>query len=772
MKRLACGRKKQKALSIYEVGMKKINLHTLFIIALLVLSLFFLNNILHKGTILDNIHYINDLSFLSFNAKESLKNNELALWTPYFYAGHPLLAIPENYMFDLNFLLIYIFRNIYLAMNLSLVFYLFIAGLGMYFLAYNLTESKKAAFVSAVIYMLNGFMHSFIISGHINILEGYALIPFIFLFVHKALKSRDWIFYSILAGALFALQILSGSMILFFYTALIVGFYFAFNLISRNFVSILVKTLFVGVIIAAVALSLAAIKLLPSFEFTNMSSRSSSVSFEEFLGHPVNLKDIFGTFVTNISFAGISAAIGIFGFILLVFGLFDYRKKLVVFSAFLIMFSLLFASGTFVADLMYRLPGFGKLRHVERALVLFSFAASVLSAYGFTVLSQKLRKFQAYVKYEKAFFALAVFLILLELLLLQNVPTGEKVIAPDEIKLLEFMGNDNSAFRTFNYAQKDIIGAAGYNYYAQKHISEAKGGGGIWINEYVVFLSIAQQELSAKMLGILNVKYLASDKKVSAENFTLVERFNSCKECDVWNAFGPYLYENKKFLPRYYIAPNGMLIVGDNNLARQLVYSMMLQGFTPENSVLVEGTKINDYSQDFLNKFSIIFLLRDSINQESIPKLQSYVSHGGMIVPDILSGQNTVSEEGINAVFNKSAGSYTEMNASLYQNNKIVIDLNGQKGWLVASERFAYFPGWKASIGGKNIEMLKANNAITALHLDGEKGQLVFEYRPSSYARGKLITLAALLAVLGYCGYFGFKKFKKIKSGDSNQSQP
>jgi len=751
--------------------MKKFNADILFIAALFVISLFFLHNILPKGAILDNIHYINDLTFLSFNVKESLRNNELSLWTPYFYAGHPLLAIPENYMFDLNFLFIYLFRNIYLAMNLSLIFYFFLAGLGMYLLACSFTESKKASFVSAVAYMLNGFVHSFIISGHINILEGYALIPFIFLFAHKALKNKEWIFYSILAGVFFALQILSGSMILFFYTALIVGVYFAFNLISRNFANIALKTLFVGAIIAAVALSLAAIKLLPSLEFTKMSSRSSGVSFEEFLGHPVDLKDAFGTFVTNIGFAGISAAAGVFGLVLLVFGLFDYRKKLVIFSAVLIIFSMLFASGTFIADWMYRIPGFGKLRHVERALVLFSFAASVLAAYGFVVLSQKLKKFQTYVKYEKVFFVLAIFLILTELLLLQNVPMGEKVIAPDEIKLLEFMGNDNSAFRTFNYAQKDIIGAAGYNYYAQKGISEAKGGGGIWINDYVVYLSIAQQELSAKMLGILNVKYLISDKKLDAENFTLVERFNSCKECDVWNAFGPYLYENKKFLPRYYIVPNGVLVVGDTNLVRQLQYSMMLQGFTPENSVLVEGTKINDYSQDFLDKFSVIFLLRDSINQESIPKLQSYVSQGGVIVPDILRGQNTVSEEGINSVFNKTAGSYTKMNASLYQNNKVVVNLNGQKGWLVASERFAYFPGWKASIDGRNIEMLRANNAITALYLDGEKGQLVFEYRPGSYIRGKLITWISLLAVLGYCGYFGFKKFKKIKFGDSNQAR-
>src|SRR3989338_6619579 len=201
--------------------MKKINLHIIFIAALFVLSLFYLNSVLHKGVILSNIHYVNDLTFLSYNTLSALKNNELPLWTPYFYSGQPLLAIPESFMFDLNFMFIYLFRDIYAAMNLSLVLYFFFAGLGMYILAWNITSNKKAAFISALVYMFNGFVQTFIISGHINILEGYALIPFIFLFVYRAMKSASWVFYSILAGGFFALQIFSGSIILFFFTPLI-----------------------------------------------------------------------------------------------------------------------------------------------------------------------------------------------------------------------------------------------------------------------------------------------------------------------------------------------------------------------------------------------------------------------------------------------------------------------------------------------------------------------------------------------------------------------
>ncbi|MBI2658932.1 hypothetical protein HYX05_02400 [Candidatus Woesearchaeota archaeon] len=762
MKPLAYGEKNLKALNIYE--MEKFNTHIVFIASIFILSLFFLNSILHEGAILDNIHYINDLTFLSYNTKESLKNNELPLWTPYFYAGHSMLAIPESYMFDLNFLFIYLFRNIYLAMNLALILYFFLAGIGIYILVYNLAANKKAAFISAIIYMFNGFMHSFIIHGHINVLEGYALLPFVFLFVYKALKSKMWIFYSILAGICFALQILSGSMIFFFYTALLVFFYMAFSLIGKSFASRLIKAGFIGIVIVVVALGVAAIKLLPVLEFTKLSNRAVNVSFEEFLGHPVNLKEIARILVTDIGYADTSAAVGIIGMILLICSFLNYKKKIIAFSLILVVFSLLFASGTFVADIMYKIPGFDKQRHIERALMLFAFAASILIAYGFIILSEKLRKYTAYLKYENLFFAGIVFLILLELLFLQDIPKGIKVTEPDEIKLLDYISKDNSMLRTINLAQKDIIGSAGYNYYAQKGISEVKGGGGIWVNDYVAFVGIAQQSLNSKMLSVLNVKYIVSDKMLEADNLSLVGKFNECRECPVGNAFGPYLFKNERFLPRYHVVPNAILVVGSNLQVKQLIYNLMFLNWEPKNAVMIEGTNINDYSVDFLEKFKIIFLLRDSVDQNGIGKLREYVNKGGTIVPDILNGKNSISDEEITAMFSKIAGSYKEINISEYSNNKVALNLDGETGWLVLAERFAYFPGWSAKINGRDVKVLNSDNVISSLYLDGEKGTLTFEYKPDSYRRGKLASSLAVVAIAIYLGRLIYKK--KIKSGD------
>ena len=98
-----------------------------YVFLLLLLSLLFFHSLIGSGKIMSNIHYINDVTFYSYNVKESLKDGDLPLWTPYFYSGRPLFAQPEYHFIDINFLLILLTGNIYFAMNFSAITYLFIA---------------------------------------------------------------------------------------------------------------------------------------------------------------------------------------------------------------------------------------------------------------------------------------------------------------------------------------------------------------------------------------------------------------------------------------------------------------------------------------------------------------------------------------------------------------------------------------------------------------------------------------------------------------------
>ena len=180
--------KKELITSKFKVLVKK----HLYVFLLLLITLVFFSSILSSSKILSNIHYVNDMTFQSENIRIYLhESGAIPLWTPYFYAGQPFIAIPEHYLFDLNFIYIFLFKNIYLSMNLALISYFFLAGLGMYLLIYEILRKQNAAFIAALIFMFSGVLQRFALHGHLNILESYALMPFVFLFTPPRTSLRQ-----------------------------------------------------------------------------------------------------------------------------------------------------------------------------------------------------------------------------------------------------------------------------------------------------------------------------------------------------------------------------------------------------------------------------------------------------------------------------------------------------------------------------------------------------------------------------------------------------
>ena len=734
-----------------------------YVFLLLLLSLLFFHSLIGSGKIMSNIHYINDVTFYSYNVKESLKDGDLPLWTPYFYSGRPLFAQPEYHFIDINFLLILLTGNIYFAMNFSAITYLFIAGLGMYLLLNYLAKSRNAAFIAALLYMFNGFMHSFVVTGNIMIIEGYSLIPFIFLFVVKSLKEEKFAFNSILAGIFTALLIFAGGVIFIPYLFLLILVYSLIYVVGNNIRGRIIKLCLSLILIWAVSFGISAIKLFPDLEFTKLSNRGEGLPLQEYLGEPVNLANFVFLLVTNVFASGssISAAIGIAGFALLILGLSRFKNRIILFSWIVILLSLLISSNSFLTKMLYHAPVFNQTRHVERALFLFAFASPILAGFGFLKFESLAEKHKNINK--KIAISIIIILLLAELVFLQEFPKSQDIIKPNNIPILDYMGKDKSQFRTINQAMVTLIGASGYNYYSQLGISEIKGGGGIWFNDYLEYLIMAQNS-PAKFWGILNNKYVVANSNLSIEGLKYLGKFKDCKNCAVWEAFGPYLYENKKYLPRYYAVSGAGLVVGDDATVRQIIYGLMLNGFDPKKTVLIQGKDINGYDLEFLKKFDFIILGSGSLDQ-SIGKLRAYADSGGIIAPNIFNGKNTIIQEDVDNIFNKTSSNYEEIKIEKYSNNKVALSLDGARGWLVASERFAYFPGWKATIDGKDAEIFKANNAVTAVYLDGND-TLVFKYKPKSYTSGFLISLLSAFAVLAYFGYYLVKKHK----GGSNKA--
>ncbi len=723
----------------------------LFIILLFLISIVFLHSILSTSKIMNNIHHINDVTFVSHNVKESLfKYKGLHLWTPYYYSGRPLYAQPEYYFLDFNFLYIVLFRDIFVAMNLATITYFFLAGLGMYFLFLAFYDNKKGAFISAIIYMLNGYMHSFVITGNLNVLAGYSLIPFAFMFFIKALQSRDYAKYSILSGVFIALQLFAGGTLLIPYEIVLFGIYALFYLFGRNLPKRTLKLVFSLVIILLVAFGISAVKLLPGFEFMDLSNRSEGVSYQEYLGHPIELSNFVHILMTNLVGEGISAAVGIAGFILLLFGLYNYKKRYVMFSIALLIFSILMAMKGLVADIFYKLPVFNQLRHIERALFLTAFSSSILAGAGFIILKDKVCNVIKINK-KNIIFISVIILIAVELLFLQTMPKATLIVKPKEIPINDYISKDASTFRTINLALSTLVGASGYNYLSQLGIGTIKGGSGIWFNDYLKYLSIAQQSNPAKLWGILNNKYVISDKELDIKGLRFIDKFEVCKGCEPWEASGPYLYENLYFMPRAYFVDKSILTIGNQQNSNQLIYSLLLDNnFNPNNVVIIQGEKpLNQHTLSDLRKYDAIIITE--LDDSQITKLRSYVDNGGILLPDMFSNKNSISQDEIQNLFKELDGHFEEIEVIEYENNKATYNVKGKKGFLVLSERFSSFPGWEAN-GKDKKEILKANGIITAVFVDKDD-KITFKYKPASFRKGLLITIVTSSLIVAFLGY-------------------
>jgi hypothetical protein len=63
---------------------------------------------------------------------------------------------------------------------------------------------------------------------------------------------------------------------------------------------------------------------------------------------------------------------------------------------------------------------------------------------------------------------------------------------------------------------------------------------------------------------------------------------------------------------------------------------------------------------------------------------------------------------------------------------------------LIVSENF--YPGWRASVGGQDVEVVRANYNLIGVPLPAGARQVALRFQDPSYATGKLVTLLAILA--------------------------
>ncbi|MBS3105504.1 hypothetical protein J4234_04560 [Candidatus Woesearchaeota archaeon] len=735
--------------------------HTISIALLFLLSVFLLRDYAFgpywipmrgdpdlPGTGTDFVYHASN----SYVLKKGMSNFDIPLWSPYTLGGMPFFAKPQVQVFDLTWLLLLIAPNAWLGLKWSYLFHFFLAGVGMYLFMYiYMKQDPKISFLTALIYMFNGNILAEIASGHMNVLNVYTWLPFILLFALLALSSREWVLFSILAGFTFSFLILGGSP----QEALFASFLFAFilliHIIGKNFFKRLVKAFLIGIIVLTIFLGISAIKILPTLEMLKITgTREQGLSFDSLVGDGIfNIKNFATTYISFF---------GIIGILLLPFAFLSIRKRKTVLFAALLLFSIAVLSRSPLIYLIWKyVPFVSKIRGIFKVIFLFTFPASVLLGIGVSnALSSLQNKFRINGKH----YLNAIYLLVLIAITVNLAVFGPKQMLFDNInsqleknQVMKYMSEDKDLFRFKSYETNGIDWGTDF-YSIPLSLQDIYGYDNIWLYNYMpVFLSAANSQ-PAKMFGILNMKYMTSMQPINISGFGFVKKFEECgfhengyDICQPKKSDGPYLYKNELFLPRAYFVDNAVLILGNPSNVDNMVYILMLNdNFDPSNAAIVIENTLDKMELEILQKFKAVILLNNP-NEADAYKLREYANKGGKLLPDIFAGENQLSEAKINSLL-------SSLNANYSKIKKIDIDydsydssfarLDGQRGFLVLSEQYSQYPGWEAAINGKELEILRANNLLTAVYVNNEKGTLTFKYRPKPFMHGAWITVAAL----------------------------
>jgi len=317
------------------------------------------------------------------------------LWDPTIQNGFPLAADPQT----MTWYPVARLFSLAGSWNAFIVFPYVWAAFWMYRYAWLLTGNRFAAGVSGLVYSMSGFMMSHL--GHVAYIHAAGWLPLVLLGLEQALRKGSWRWAMAAAGAV-AMIFLAGNPQLTLYTGLFCAARAAALVAGRQ--ARLRSALVAGAGVAAAALGLAAIQVLPSREFQVLSVRETidySI-FSAYSLHPVELLTGLFPYVLGsrssplyplhyIGWSGVEGAFHV-GFVALFLAIvaLSLAARPARYWAWTFVAVLLLASDghTALGPLLFHVPVYQLFRSHGRWMLFADFSAALLAGYGAAALSE------------------------------------------------------------------------------------------------------------------------------------------------------------------------------------------------------------------------------------------------------------------------------------------------------------------------------------------------------------------------------------------------
>jgi hypothetical protein len=374
------------------------------IILFLIVTLAFFGKVISSG----NTLYGSDFIFYFYPVKHFLyeyicTNGSLPFWNPYLFSGTPFVAnIQASMFYPLGFLYYLIPTEI--AYLYSTILHCILGSIFMYRFMRSLSVSKPGSFLSGFIFIFNGYFMAHLYAGHLSFVQNYIWIPLIFLFAVRFMEFRK-LKHALLGGLFLGVQILGGFPQIAFYTIisiLLLCFYFVCKYGQKNKGLQRISKITTGTLVLLLTgFSMAAIQLLPTYEFAQLSTRVGGISYQFATSDslpPVNLltflvpllfgTPVDGTFWINDSTWEFWEYCGYVGIGALTITAITVRKlisdRLGLFFVMLIATTMFLALGKYnpVYPIIYHFPGFNNFRIPAQIIFLYIFSIAVLTGKG------------------------------------------------------------------------------------------------------------------------------------------------------------------------------------------------------------------------------------------------------------------------------------------------------------------------------------------------------------------------------------------------------
>lgn len=230
----------------------------------------------------------------------------------------------------------------------------------------------------------------------------------------------------------------------------------------------------------------------------------------------------------------------------------------------------------------------------------------------------------------------------------------------------------------------------------------------LWHNAFIRFMEGAPPLVRARLLGLLNVKYIFASKPIRHPDLALQSS----------PADNIFLYENTRCLDRAYFVP-ASVVASSERVALQFLAS---DKFDPYQMVVLvdRGGPGSLNPQHRIGEFEVSLPAGFKYGTMDIP--QEFMLNNGQPPPKTLNPVEILS----------------------YSPNAVTLTIEAPSdGYVVLCD--AYYPRWRVHVNGNEETLLRANSTVRAVPVRVGKSDIEFVYDGGSFRNAAFVSLAALL---------------------------